>query len=76
MDDVRTYQIEIQGRVEAGELIAVGPLQLTRVCGDSVRTQLAVRTDQSGLIGLLRYLHGRGEILLSVWSGRLAGEES
>jgi hypothetical protein len=29
-------------------------------------TRFTVHTDQSGLIGLIRHLHGRGFVLLSV----------
>jgi hypothetical protein len=39
---------------------------MTVVQGDAESTLFLVRTDQSGLIGMLRYLHGRGLVLLSV----------
>ncbi len=50
---------------EAG-LNETGPLQVSRLRGDESSTVFEVRTDQSGLIGLLRHLHGRGAVLLSV----------
>jgi len=68
MDDLHTYQIEIQGRVDENDLNAIGPLQMTVIQGDAQSTVFIVRTDQSGLIGLLRTLHGRGLVLLSVHS--------
>jgi hypothetical protein len=68
MDDLHTYQIEIQGRVDESDINAVGPLQMTVVQGNAESTLFVVRTDQSGLIGLLRTLHGRGLVLLSVHS--------
>lgn len=68
MDDLRIYQIEIQGRADENDLNAIGPLQITVVQGDAESTLFIVRTDQSGLIGLLRTLHGRGLVLLSVHS--------
>jgi len=66
MEDQHTYQIEIRGRMEENEQNTAGPLQVVVTRADEVNTALAVRTDQSGLIGLLRHLHGRGAILLSV----------
>jgi hypothetical protein len=63
---MHTYQIEIQGRIDGNNLNAGGPLQFTVLREDEVATVFAVRTDQSGLIGLLRHLHGRGAALLSV----------
>ncbi len=66
MDDICNYQIELQGQLDEHDLTLAGPLSLTvcQLCPAS--TLIAVRTDQSGLIGLLRHLHGRGLVLLSV----------
>jgi hypothetical protein len=50
--NVRIYKIQIHGQVKEGE--------------DS--TFIAVRTDQSGLVGLVRHLHGLGLVLLSMSS--------
>jgi hypothetical protein len=66
MDDICVYQIEIQGLTDENDLNAMSPLQITVVRADTVSMLFTVRTDQSGLIGLMRYLHGRGFILLSV----------
>jgi hypothetical protein len=66
MDDDCTYRIEVQGRANEDDLNAASPFQMTVVHADAKSTRLAIRTDQSGLIGLLRYLHGRGLMLLSV----------
>jgi len=66
MEDVHIYQIEIQGRTNENDLNAGGPLQLAVLREDEIATVLTVRTDQSGLIGLLRHLHGRGAALISV----------
>lgn len=61
-----TYQIEIRGRAAVEGLSAASPLQVTVLRAEANSTLLAVCTDQSGLVGLLRYLHGRGRVLLSV----------
>lgn len=66
MDDIRTYQIEVRGQVDENELNATGPIQMTVVRGDAALTLFTVCTDQSGLVGLIRHLHGRGLVLLSV----------
>jgi hypothetical protein len=66
MEDTRTYRIEVRGRIDGGDLNAGSPLPLTVESITSDSTRLAVRTDQSGLIGLLRYLHARGIILVAI----------
>ncbi len=66
MNDICTYHIQLQGQVDAGEVNAMGPLQVTLERAEPVATLFSVSTDQSGLIGLLRHLHGLGLILLSV----------
>ena len=66
MFDVCTYQIEVRGQVEEKELNAMSPLQIACVRVGPAVTLLVVRTDQSGLVGLIRHLHGWGYALLSV----------
>jgi hypothetical protein len=72
MDDTCTYQIEVRGQADENDLNAMSPLHLAVVQTNAdkehphVSMQLTVRTDQSGLIGLLRHLHARGLVLLAV----------
>jgi hypothetical protein len=66
MQDVCTYHIRVRGQVDERDVNAMGPLQPTLVRVDTAATLLRVRADQAGLIGLLRHLHGRGVVLLSV----------
>ena len=72
MHDICTYQIEVRGQVNENDFNATSPLQMTVVRADAgeehpyAATLFTMRTDQSGLIGLLRHLHGRGFVLLSV----------
>jgi hypothetical protein len=66
MQDVHTYHVEVRGRLDERDVNAMGPLQVTAARVDKAATVLKVRTDQAGLIGLLRHLHGRGDVLLSV----------
>jgi len=66
MDDLDTYLIRLRGQVDESEINARSPLQMTVVQADQAATLLAVGTDQSGLIGLMRHLRGLGLVLLSV----------
>ncbi len=70
MDDMRTYHIQIRGQIEEAEVNALSPLHMTAEQVNAAITLLVVRTDQSGLIGLLRHLHGLGFELVSVESER------
>ena len=66
MQDICTYLIEVRGRVDENDLNPMGPLEMTLVRMDTAATLFTVRTDQAGLIGLMRHLHGRGFALLSM----------
>jgi hypothetical protein len=66
VQDVCTYHVEVKGRVDERDVNVRSPSQVTVLRGDDAATLLTVRTDQAGLIGLLRHLHGRGDVLLSV----------
>jgi len=66
MKDTSTYQIDLQNHIEEHELNATSPIQVRVVYADQSLTRLVVHTDQSGLIGLIRHLHARGLVLLSI----------
>jgi hypothetical protein len=66
MPDQHTYLVQLRGSMDIDELNALAPLQLTKVRADATATLVAASTDQAGLIGLMRYLHGLGLQLLSV----------
>ncbi len=66
MHDICTYQIEVRGQADENTLNAGSPLQMTVVRKDTATTLFTIYADQSGLIGLIRHLHGRGFVLLSV----------
>ena len=67
MHVMNTYDIEIEGQVDEKSLSANSPLQMTVTQIDPDVTLLKIDGDQSGLIGLLRYLHQQGFVLLSVY---------
>ncbi len=66
MRDNYSYHITLQGQVSESEVNTLSPLQMTVTPVESGGTQLTFCTDQSGLVGLIGYLHGLGFILLSV----------
>ncbi len=66
MKDNCTYLIELRGQVGEEEINARSPLRVTAAPGGPGRTRLALTSDQSGLVGLISYLHGLGFVLLSV----------
>ncbi|HEX2978980.1 MAG TPA: hypothetical protein VHO48_01830 [Anaerolineaceae bacterium] len=66
MQDRCTYQIELLGRLDVNELNLLSPQEMREVCTAPAATLLSVTTDQSGLIGLLRHLHGLGLVILSL----------
>ena len=72
MHEACIYRIKVRGLVDESDLNAMSPLQITMVQADAdgedrcAATLLTIHADQSGLIGLIRHLHGRGLVLLSV----------
>jgi len=70
MNDIRTYQLEVQGHMDENDLNTASPIQMKVERMDESATHMTVCTDQSGLIGLMRHLHARGLVLLSIHSDR------
>jgi menaquinone-dependent protoporphyrinogen oxidase len=66
MNEIGKYTITVQGQVDAAELNADSPWRMKVVEANSAVTRLAVRTDQSGLVGLIRHLHNIGIALLAI----------
>ncbi len=66
INDVRKYQIQVRGRVAEEDINPTSPLRITLEQVDETCTSLTLRTDQSGLIGLIRHLHGLGLVILSI----------
>ena len=63
---MNTYHIKVRGKVEESDFNPKSPLHITVIQTDLGATLFTLCTDQSGLIGLLRHLHGQGFVLLSV----------
>jgi len=65
MDDVRIYRIRIGGQVVESEIASFSPPDWRIKSAGQGSSILIVKTDQSGLIGLIRQLPGLGFELLS-----------
>jgi hypothetical protein len=66
MHGICTYHIRVQGQVDECAFNATSPLRVSVAKMGTDATLFAARTDQSGLIGLIRHLHGHGFAILSV----------
>lgn len=66
MNDLCRYRVQVAGRVDEAELNATSPLEIQVEQYNADTTWLSVQTDQSGLVGLMRHLHGLGFVFLSV----------
>ncbi|MDX1416221.1 MAG: hypothetical protein R3293_18635 [Candidatus Promineifilaceae bacterium] len=66
MQDICTYHVEVVGIVDEIVFNAVGPIMAQAERIDTVATRLTIKSDQSGLVGLVRYLHQQGFVLISV----------
>jgi hypothetical protein len=67
MHTIDTFQIEVRGPVDEHTFNATSPLQMQVMRKASGATLFTICTDQAGLIGLLRHLHGQGFVLQSVY---------
>jgi len=64
--DTYTYRLHLRGQVTEQEINALSPLQMTVENAGADSMLVSVCTDQSGLVGLLRHLHGLGFVFLSI----------
>ena len=60
------YQIKLRGQVSSDEINAMSPITLVVEQAEADETLLSFCTDQSGLVGVLSYLHGQGLIFLAI----------
>ena len=66
--NVRIYKVQIYGQVKEEDINRSSPLQFKIEQEGEDYTFITVQTDQSGLIGLIRHLHGLGLVLVSMSS--------
>jgi len=66
MQDLYEYHIKVEGQIDEKAINAASPIRVAVTKETQAITMLTIGADQSGLIGLLRYLHQQGYVLLSV----------
>ena len=66
LTDVRTYTIQIYGRIEDADIGASSPLPFAIEHIEGMHTTVTLHTDQSGIIGMIRHLHSLGLTLISI----------
>jgi hypothetical protein len=64
MENAFTYQIHLRGKLDEADFNTLSPTHVTVESVEENTTQILAQTDQAGLIGLLRHLHGQGFELL------------
>ena len=75
MQDRRIYQIQIGGRIAEDEIAPFSPPGWKIEPGAAGGSLLTVQTDQSGVVGLIRHLHGLGFELLAFQCHSLLEQE-
>lgn len=66
MHDLSEYRIEVKGRLEEESINAASPIQLNIEKATDSESAFTIYADQSGMVGLIRFLHRQGFIILSV----------
>jgi hypothetical protein len=66
IEDIFCYQIEVKGKLAGEDLQTFSPKELVLEPSGEDNTRLILRTDQAGMIGLIRSLHGLGFVILLV----------
>ena len=60
------YQLMLFGEISEEDVNPMSPCGVTLIRSGKTSTTFRVATDQAGIIGLMRYLHGNGFRFLSV----------
>jgi hypothetical protein len=68
LDSKNVYEITVRGEIDASWLTGFGAVDVqTEISAGGHQSTLAkIVTDQAGLVGLIRRLHGLGVVLVSV----------
>jgi hypothetical protein len=64
------YELRLLGEVSEDDVNRMSPCGVSLDRRDETTTTFRAATDQAGMIGLMRYLHGMGFVILSVYSQR------
>ncbi|MHB1007062.1 MAG: hypothetical protein ACYC3S_15675 [Chloroflexota bacterium] len=69
LDQPGSYVVTIRGCIGGNPIDWLGPVAFASMVTDvdnNVTTLSGIVTDQAGIIGLIRHIHGLGVVLLSV----------
>lgn len=66
MHDLSEYQIKVKTRLEENSFNAISPIQITIEKVSDLETTFNIISDQSGLVGLVRFLHRQGFLIFSI----------
>ncbi len=69
LDQPAGYVVRIQGGIDGSLTDWLGPVEIASAVTDGksdVTSLSGIVTDQAGIVGLIRHLHGLGILLLSV----------
>jgi hypothetical protein len=78
IDERAIYTILVQGPIDASLADWCGPVTITSTAaadGQLVTTLSGIETDQAGLMGVARHLHGLGIVLLAIRRELLPAED-
>jgi hypothetical protein len=64
--DTCTYILQFSGELEADFLASFCPAGTTLTIRDNITTLSNLRTDQSGILGIIRHLHNLGILILEM----------
>lgn len=70
MHDLSVYQIIIKDRLEENNFNAISPIQIAIEKVSDLETTFKIYSDQSGLVGLIRFLHRQGFLIFSIFRQR------
>lgn len=71
MHDQSEYRIEVKGRLEESTINAAAPIQIIIEKATDAESTFSLVADQSGAVGLIRFLHRQGYLILSVCRQRV-----
>ncbi|HEX2981659.1 MAG TPA: hypothetical protein VHO48_15445 [Anaerolineaceae bacterium] len=66
MEDVCVYQFTVRGWLSIEDVNALSPVSLEVEREGAGASVLRARTDQAGMIGVIRHLHGLGLMLEAI----------
>jgi hypothetical protein len=66
LNSENTYEITVRGEIDVSWLTDFGDVQTGVIAGGHRAKRFKIVTDQAGLVGLIRRLHGLGVVLVSV----------